>query len=94
MIHGWLTYARDDKEDEKGVDNRFNRCRERIDDILEGLDPAEEPHHPESRSEEGQRLWFELSPTRDLTILQIPPESPHESEDANWHTAARKPSEG
>ncbi len=47
-----LTNARDDKQDKERVDDRLNRRRQRADDVLEGLDPAEEPHHSE-RVKEG-----------------------------------------
>jgi hypothetical protein len=46
-----LTYTSDDKQDQESVDDRLYGCRERADDILERLDPAEEPHHSEKETE-------------------------------------------
>jgi hypothetical protein len=57
-----------DKQDKKSVDDRPYGCRERADDILERLDPAEEPHHSEKETEINRDCdWISIRKTVYLT---------------------------
>jgi hypothetical protein len=52
-----LTNACDDQQDQEGVDNGHDRRRQGADDVLEGLDPPEEPNDPGDRRAELSKAY-------------------------------------
>ena len=72
-----------DEHDQEGVEHRHNRRCKCSYDVLESLDPPEEPDHPAGCAQVIGLCLFDQITSHCISLL---PECSHESDDADGHT--------